>query len=97
MGRLARRLRSETDSEHLGALDELFVHQLLIQHWTDVRYEENGEGPDFRIYDSGNYVAGIEVVSLFEREDWDASQRRWRRVADALSLDPPIGDLVGTD
>ena len=51
--KLARRLRSEWTPEHLGALDELFVHQLLVQRWTDVRYEESGEGPDFRIYDSG--------------------------------------------
>ena len=98
-GKLARRLRSEMDSEHLGALDELFVHQLLAQRWTDVRYEENGEGPDFRIYDSGRYLAGMEVVSLFEREDWDAQQRRWRRVADELNeqIRPTAGYMLGLE
>ena len=85
-GAFSARLQSETDSEHLQAVDELLVHHLLSQRWGDVRYEEQGSGPDFRIYDSGGcYVGGIEVASLFEREDWSAEQRRYGRLADAVN------------
>ena len=85
-GAFAARLQSETDSEHLQAVDELLVHHLLSQRWGDVRYEEKGSGPDFRIYDSsGCYVGGIEVASRFERVDWSAEQRRYGRLADAVN------------
>jgi hypothetical protein len=84
-GALAARLRSETDSEHFQAIDELVVHHILRQRWSDVRYEENGAGPDFRVYESGRYRGGIEVASIFEREDWSDEQRRYGRLADALN------------
>ena len=79
------KLRSETDSEHHQAIDELVVHQLLLQRWSDVRYEENNVGPDFRVYHAGQYLGGIEVASLFERGDWSYEQRRYGRLADAVN------------
>jgi hypothetical protein len=67
-------------------LDELFVHQRLLDAgWSDTRYEEGGEGPDFRLYSEGSYVGGIEVASLFGREDWSSDQRRFARLADGLN------------
>ena len=56
-GTFGERLRSEADVDHHQALDELHVHHLLTRHHDDVRYEEGGVGPDFRIYDGGICVA----------------------------------------
>lgn len=49
-GSFARRIKSEKDTEHYQALDELYVHDLLHQQHDDVRYEEGSIGPDFRLY-----------------------------------------------
>ena len=40
----AARLRSEVDADHYQALDELFVHHLLLRRYRDIRYEEGGVG-----------------------------------------------------
>lgn len=80
-----QRLRSEVDADHYQALDELHVHHLLRQRYGDIRYEERGVGPDFRVYEEGECIAGIEVLSLFQREDWSAEERRYWRLADELN------------
>jgi hypothetical protein len=87
--KLATNLRSEVDVTHNQALDELYVHHLLRQQFDDVRYEEGGTGPDFRVYGDGACVAGIEVLSLFQRQDWTAEERRHSRLADALNARVP--------
>ena len=84
-GKFAAKLRSEKDSEHHQAIDELVVHHLLRQRWSDVRYEEKDAGPDFRIYGNSRYLGGIEVASLFEREDWSYETRRYGHLADAVN------------
>lgn len=98
-GRFARRLRSEVDVDHHQALDELHVHHLLRRSHEDVRYEEGGVGPDFRVYESGECVAAIEVLSLFERADWDQEQRQHGRLADELNrrVPPTAGYFVDFD
>jgi hypothetical protein len=83
-GRLAARLRSESDADHHQALDELHLHHLLAQQHDDVRYEEGGHGPDFRIYVAGRCAGAIEVLSLFQRQDWTDEQARHGRLADEL-------------
>jgi hypothetical protein len=83
-GRLAERLRSEISRDHYQALDELYVHHILRHEFVDIRYEEGGNGPDFRVYEDAACTLGIEVLSLFEREDWDAIDRRHARLADQL-------------
>jgi len=97
-GTFAARLRSEIDADHYQSLDELFVHHLLVVDWGDVRYEEFGAGPDFRIYDpDGEYLAGIEVASLFQQEDWSADERRHGRLIDAVNaaVAPTQGYMIG--
>lgn len=95
-GKFAARVRSENDVDHHQALDELHVHHLLARHNPDVRYEEGGVGPDFRIYNGGTCVGAVEVLSLFEREDWDQEQRRHDRLADELDrrVPPTAGYFV---
>lgn len=88
-GRLAARLRSEVDADHHQTLDELHVHHLLQQQHQDVRYEEGGRGPDFRIYVDGRCVGAIEVLSLFQRQDWTDDQLRHGRLADELDSRVP--------
>ena len=61
-GRFAQRLRSEIDVDHYQALDELHIHHLLRTRHEDVRYEEGGVGPDFRVYDAGTCVGAVEVL-----------------------------------
>jgi hypothetical protein len=89
-------LRSEKDSEHYQALDELHVHQLLRQRFDDVRYEEGPDAPDFRLYQNSVCIAAIEVVSLFQREDWTKEERRHGRLADQLDarVRPSAGYFV---
>ncbi len=95
-GRLAKRLRSELDVDHYQALDELHVHHLLRTRHDDVRYEEGGVGPDFRVYDAGACVGSVEVLSLFERADWDREQLQHARLADELDrrIRPTAGYFV---
>jgi hypothetical protein len=69
-GKFAKRVRSENDVDHVQAVDELIVHHILRQTNDDVRYEVGDVGPDFRIYEDGKCVGGVEVLSLFERKDW---------------------------
>ena len=90
--RLAERLRSELDRDHYQALDELHVHHILQQHNDDIRYEEGGIGPDFRVYRDGSRIGSVEVLSLFQREDWSAEEKRHWRLADELNRRvPPAG------
>jgi hypothetical protein len=98
-GALASRLRSEKDSQHYQALDELHLYQLLRQRFDDVRYEEGPDAPDFRIYQDSVCIAAIEVVSLFQREDWTTEQRRHGRLADQLDarVRPGAGYFVHFD
>lgn len=93
-GTVAARLRSEVDVLHKQALDELFVHHLLGRRSTDLRYEEGGLGPDFRIYRDGECEAGVEVLSLFLQAE--ADERRHDRLAAELDqrVSPTAGYVV---
>lgn len=42
-------------------------------------------GPDFRVYEDGVCVGGVEVLSVFQREDWSVAERRHWRLADELN------------
>ncbi len=88
-GELSGRLRSARNDQHMSALDELFVHDRLIQHGRVV-HEEGGVGPDFRIYRNEEYVGAIEVCSLFDNPQWEAEQMRHARIVDALNERIPL-------
>lgn len=88
-GTFAARVRSENDVDHRQALDELFIHQLLRKTHSDIRYEEGGVGPDFRVYARGSCVAAVEVASLFMRTDWASEASRHDRLADEVNRRVP--------
>ena len=94
--RFRARLRSEVDVDHYQALDELYVHHLLRREFDDVRYEEGGIGPDFRIYGNGVCIGAVEVLSLFQQQEWTREEQRHARLADAVNdrLRPTAGYFV---
>ena len=92
----AKRLKSGSAVTHYGALDELYVHHLLRQRFDDVRFEEGGKGPDFRVYANGACILAVEVLSLFEPPAWTDPQARHGRIADQLNkaVKPTAGYFV---
>ena len=84
-GKLERKLRSESNGEHIPALDELFTHHVLSQRLgQSITYEEGGRGPDFRIYRQDQLVGSVEVVSLFQKQEWTKEEESHARLADEL-------------
>jgi hypothetical protein len=84
-GELAAKLTSTRDEVYYVALDELYVHQALRRLEPDVRYEEGGQGPDFRVYRDGRQVLAVEVLSLFLRPEWARQARRHGELTDRLN------------
>jgi hypothetical protein len=85
-GKLARKLRSERNAEHIPALDELFTHHVLSQRpGQSITYEEGGRGPDFRLYRRRELVGSVEVLSLFQKREWTKEEERHARLADGLN------------
>jgi hypothetical protein len=83
-GRFGARLKSCKGTDHEVALDELLLHERLAQK-AKVSYEENGTGPDFRLYSGGRHVGAVEVMSLFMEQGWSEVQARHGRIADELN------------
>ncbi|WP_203712470.1 hypothetical protein [Asanoa siamensis] len=85
--RLRRRLRSRSDSDLYGALDELLVHDLLVRIYRVVHEEGTaGTRPDFSLYgDDGALVGTVEVASLMLRGEWETERLRHGRIEDALN------------
>lgn len=73
------RLLGADDTNFLQAVDELHAHHLLSESY-EVRYEEDGRSPDFRLYRSSELVASIEVCSLFPAEQFSAEVARNERL-----------------
>jgi hypothetical protein len=67
-GMLLGNLRGGSDIGIQQATDELYVHHLLSSSY-QAQYEEDAGSPDFRLYRSSEYVAGIEVRTLFLEKD----------------------------
>jgi hypothetical protein len=84
-GQLAAKLTSINNEVYYGALDELYVHQVLRQVEPDVCYEEGGQGPDFRVYRDGHQILAVEVLSLFLRPEWARQARRHGELTDRLN------------
>ncbi|WP_148308148.1 hypothetical protein [Actinoplanes friuliensis] len=82
---LLKRLRDDNSNVHRSALDELFVNELLRRQFWRIEYEEELGAPDFRLYDTDSYLAGLEVLSLFGRSDWEAEHYQHARIADELN------------
>lgn len=88
-GTFAGRLRSADETQHYTAMDELFVHDQLIRVGRVV-HEEDGKGPDFRIYREDTYIGAVEVCSLFENREWFQARQRHARIADELQKHIPL-------
>ena len=74
-GMLLGNLRGDSDIGIQQATDELYVHQLLSRAY-QARYEEDASSPDFRLYRSTEYVAGIEVFTLFLDKGFASKESR---------------------
>jgi hypothetical protein len=83
-GGFGARLTSPRGTDHEVALDELLLHERLAQN-ARVSYEEDGQGPDFRLYRDDKYLGAIEVMSLFMERGWSDDQIRHGRIADELN------------
>jgi hypothetical protein len=84
-GRMINDLRSEDDRRFFSALDELFVHDLLVRRYR-VGYEEGDTTkPDFRLYSGDTLVGSVEVLTLLLRDDWTGEQRRHAQLADMIN------------
>ena len=84
-GQQAAKLTSTRDEVYYGALDELYVHHVVRLVEPDVRYEEGGQGPDFRVYRGGHQILAVEVLSLFQRPEWTRQARRHHELTDRLN------------
>ena len=78
------RLTSRKGTDHEVALDELLLHERLAQN-ARVSYEEDRQGPDFRLYRDEKYLGAIEVMSLYMERGWSDEQARHSRIADQLN------------
>jgi hypothetical protein len=74
-GMLLGNLQSDSDIGIQIATDELYTHHLLSSSY-EARYEEDAGSPDFRLYRSSEYVAGIEVFTLFPEKDFTSKVSR---------------------
>jgi hypothetical protein len=81
-GQLGAKLTSTNNEVYYGALDELYVHQVLRRVEPDVRYEEGGQGPDPRVYRDEHQILAVEVLSLFLRPEWARQARRHHELTD---------------
>jgi hypothetical protein len=66
-GVLLGNLQGNSDIGIQTATDELYVHHLFSGS-CQARYEEDSSSPDFRLYRLSEYVAGVEVFTLFPEE-----------------------------
>jgi hypothetical protein len=78
------RLQGDGDAEILQAVDELYVHHLLSQS-CQPRYEEDNTSPDFRLYRSSEYLAGVEVLTLFPEQEFMSEVARNGDLVDAIN------------
>ena len=76
---LLSRLQLDADAEVAQAWDELYVHSLLSRS-CEARYEEDQTSPDFRLYQSSSYVAGVEVLTIFPEQRFDSENARNSRL-----------------
>jgi hypothetical protein len=83
-GMVLSRLRSDKDAEILQAVDELYVHHLLSRS-CQPRYEEDQTSPDFRLYRSSDYVAGVEIFTQFAEQSFSSEISRNAVLVDAIN------------
>jgi hypothetical protein len=83
-GMLLGNLRGDSDIGIQQATDELYVHHLLAGTY-EARYEEDASSPDFRLYQGQEYVAGIEVFTLFPDKDFASKESRNFAIVDEIN------------
>jgi hypothetical protein len=83
-GMLLGNLQGDSDIGIQQAMDELYVYHLLARSH-QARYEEDASSPDFRLYRSSEYVAGIEVLTLFPEEDFTSKVSRNTGLVDEIN------------
>jgi hypothetical protein len=83
-GMLLGNLQSDSEVGIQQATDELYVHHLLSRSY-QARYEEDANSPDFRLYRSSEYVAGVEVLTLFPEKDFTSKASRNAALVDEIN------------
>ena len=89
--------RARDNATHYQALWTSCTSITFRHQHADVRYEVGGVGPDFRLPLRGERViAGVEVLSLFQQQEWTDEQLRHLRLADAVcaAIAPTAGYFV---
>ena len=90
-------LQGDSDIGIEQATDELYVHHLLSRSY-QARYEEDANSPDFRLYRSSEYMAGIEVLTLFPESDFVSKVSRNGALVDEINRRVrPVHWYVGID
>jgi len=87
-GMLVSRLQGNNDLAIQQATGELYSHHLLAANY-DLSYEEDENSPDFRLYRSNEYAAGVEVLSLFSDEYFTELQSRNAAFVDEINRRVP--------
>jgi hypothetical protein len=83
-GMLLGNLRGDSDIGIHQATDELYVHHLLSRTY-EARYEEDASSQDFRLYRATEYVAGIEVFTLFLDKEFASKESRNASLVDEIN------------
>jgi len=83
-GMVLSRLRNDAGEAILQAVDEIYVYHLLSQT-CEVRYEEDEESPDFRLYAAPELLASVEVVTLFTEKDFASEVSRNSTLVDEIN------------
>jgi hypothetical protein len=83
-GMLLGNLRGASDIGIEQATDELYVHHLLSKSY-QAQYEEDASSPDFRLYRSSEYLAGLEVLTLFPERDFASKVSRNAALVEELN------------
>lgn len=83
---LVKRLQSRRDNELRQAIDELRVYEKLALRWGDIRHEESGGDPDWRIYENNKLVGAVEVFSIFDPPTQQVDLDQHARLGEAISL-----------
>lgn len=61
------------------------MYDVLARRY-EVRYEDGaGRQPDFAVYRGDRYVGRVEVVTLLQRNEWDADGRRHAQLVEQIN------------
>jgi hypothetical protein len=99
-GHFLRRLTDDRNNDgQISAIDELFIHEWLRGQYVDIRHEEDGRGPDFRVYEDDGLKFSVEVASIFLKNEFSQTLSRHDQLATFLNsrVSPSSGYILQLD